>query len=117
VDKSRVRQPLTDATSKLAALMDQPVRIESTGGNAMPFFQCTKCGCAEDTSLSHFWSARLRETAPVCSACDPGIGKWHNEFPRQSLAEGGWIRNKQTGFLWNKGEVEDWLGQPIELVG
>jgi hypothetical protein len=82
----------------------------------MPFFQCSQCGCAEDTSLCHYWSARLRETAPLCSGCDPSIGSWHNEFPRQSLAEGGWIKNKRTGFLWNKGEVEGWLGQSIQLI-
>jgi hypothetical protein len=49
----------------------------------MSIFQCRKCLCAEDTALCHYWSARLRENTPVCSACDPKIGKWHNEFPRE----------------------------------
>jgi hypothetical protein len=49
----------------------------------MSFFQCPKCLCAEDTALCHYWSARLRETTPVCSACDSKIGKWHGEFPRE----------------------------------
>ena len=53
----------------------------------MSLFQCSKCGCAEDTALCHYWSARLRETIPVCSACDPGIGKWHGEFPQEPFAE------------------------------
>jgi len=49
----------------------------------MSLFKCRKCGCAEDTALCHYWSARLQETALVCSACDPKIAKWHGEFPRE----------------------------------
>jgi hypothetical protein len=52
----------------------------------MSLFQCHKCGFAEDTALCHYWSARVRETAPMCSACDPTIGKWHGEFPRKPYA-------------------------------
>ena len=52
----------------------------------MSLFRCRKCGCAEDTALCHYWSARLRETEPICSACDPKIGKWHGEFPREPFA-------------------------------
>jgi hypothetical protein len=52
----------------------------------MSFFKCRKCGCAEDTALCHYWSARLWETTPVCSACDPTVGKWHGEFPREPYA-------------------------------
>jgi hypothetical protein len=53
----------------------------------MSLFQCSKCGCAEDTALCHYWASRLRETIPVCSACDPAIGKWHGDFPREHFAE------------------------------
>ena len=49
----------------------------------MALFPCSKCGCVEDTALCHFWSARLRQMPTVCSACDPTIGKWHGEFPRE----------------------------------
>ena len=49
----------------------------------MPLFPCSKCNCVEDTALSHYWSARLRQTFTVCSACDPTIGKWHGEFPKE----------------------------------
>ena len=61
----------------------------------MPLFPCSKCNCVEDTALSHYWSARLRQVAAVCSACDPGIGKWHGEFPRESAE--GWV-NDRSGF-------------------
>lgn len=78
----------------------------------MPLFPCSKCNCVEDTALSHYWSARLRQTSAVCSACDPTIGKWHGEFPKESAA--GWI-NDRNGFLLDKRAVERWLGQPMEV--
>jgi hypothetical protein len=71
----------------------------------MSLFQCSKCGCGEDTSLCHYWATRLREMAPICSACDPAVGKWHGEFPREPFA------------LRYKSEIECWLGQSIEIVG
>jgi len=52
----------------------------------MSLFQCSKCGCAEDTALCRYWAAQLREVKPLCSACDPDIGKWHGEFQRESYA-------------------------------
>jgi hypothetical protein len=78
----------------------------------MPLFPCSRCNCVEDTALSHYWSARLRQTFAVCSACDPTIGKWHGEFPKESAE--GWI-NDRNGFLWDKRAVERWLGQPMEI--
>ena len=76
----------------------------------MPLFPCSKCNCIEDTALSHYWSARLRQSAAVCSACDPTIGKWHGEFPRETAH--GWVTDR-SGFLLDKGSVERWLGQPV----
>lgn len=56
----------------------------------MAFFRCEKCGCQEDTALCKYWSARIQETPPPCSACDPKIAKWHAEFPRkyQGVSQG-----------------------------
>ncbi|HEY6259001.1 MAG TPA: hypothetical protein VIY51_24755 [Xanthobacteraceae bacterium] len=81
-------------------------------GRAMPLFACSKCNCVEDTALCHYWGARLRQTAAVCSACDPAIGEWHGEFPREP-AEG--FVNDRHGFLLDKRSVERWLGQAIEI--
>ncbi len=83
----------------------------------MPYFQCSRCQCVEDTSLCRYWSDRFREDPPVCSACDPDIGRWHDQFPRQYPEEGGWILDKRSGFFWQKGEVERWLGQPVQIIG
>jgi hypothetical protein len=78
----------------------------------MPLFPCSKCDCIEDTALCHYWSARLRQRSAVCSACDPTIGKWHGEFPKESAR--GWIKDR-NGFLLDKRAIERWLGQPIEI--
>jgi hypothetical protein len=48
----------------------------------MATFRCGKCGCHDDTALCNYWSARVRDLLPVCSACDAKIGKWHGQFPR-----------------------------------
>lgn len=69
----------------------------------MSLFQCSKCGCAEDTALCHYWSARLQGNAPICSACDPKIGKWHGEFERVPPE------------LRLKREMEQWLGIPLDI--
>jgi hypothetical protein len=52
----------------------------------MSLFKCGKCGCIENTAVSHYWT-REKGTPPLCSECDPEIGKWHGRFPKQS-AEG-----------------------------
>jgi hypothetical protein len=66
-------------------------------------FQCCKCGCAEDTALCHYWSARLQDLAPICSACDPKIGRWHGEFARVPFQ------------LRHKREIEQWLGISLDI--
>jgi hypothetical protein len=80
---------------------------------AMPLFKCSKCGCVENTALCHYWSARLRQSPALCSACDPKIDKWHGEFPQESAQ--GWVIDER-GFLWNAGDVECWLRQSLEMV-
>ena len=45
-------------------------------------FRCAKCGCEEGTALCNYWSARIQQTAPLCSFCDPKIRRWHGEFRR-----------------------------------
>lgn len=71
----------------------------------MPIFKCAKCGCAENTALSMYWSRKeLAEDLdwsevgeqykgqPLCSECTPkkfkdgkptGFGEWHNRFPKE----------------------------------
>ena len=79
---------------------------------AMSFFECSDCSCVEDTSLCSYWVARLREAPTLCSACDPKIARWHGQFPREPAKH--WLKDKR-GLLFKKSEVEDWLGQSIEI--
>jgi hypothetical protein len=81
----------------------------------MSFFQCSKCGCVEDTALCHYWSAKLRQTPVLCSACDPKIAKWHGQFPQETAQ--AWIIDDANGVVCRRSEVENWLGQPIEIIG
>jgi len=75
----------------------------------MPIFKCSKCGCAENTALTNYWSRKyLAEEAnwsdvgeqykglPLCSECSPkyyldgsktGLGKWHGRFPKEPYDE------------------------------
>ena len=48
----------------------------------MSLFKCSKCGCIENTATSRFW-VRKKDEPPLCSQCDPKIGKWHGLFPRR----------------------------------
>jgi hypothetical protein len=85
---------------------------------AMPFFQCSMCGCVEDTALCRYWSARLRKTPTLCSACDPKIAKWHGQFRQESAED--WINDHGVLVCSKndaKNDVERWLGQPIEIIG
>ena len=52
----------------------------------MGCFKCAKCGCAENTALSRYWF-RDEDELPLCSQCDPKIGKWHGNFPRKPYDE------------------------------
>jgi hypothetical protein len=68
----------------------------------MPLFECSKCHCYENTALSN-WAVRYLHAPknaagvkvvqpPLCSECDPEIGKWHDEFPKIPAA--GMLRER-----------------------
>jgi hypothetical protein len=75
----------------------------------MPLFMCRKCGSVENTALSNYWTTQMsayeagEKHEPLCSACDPDIGAWHNQFPRRSAED--YVQNK-AGHLWTKTEAE-----------
>lgn len=54
----------------------------------MSLFQCSECGCCENTAVSNWFLCMCEERPPVCSACDPDIGDWHGEFRRVFLPKG-----------------------------
>ena len=67
----------------------------------MPIFQCSKCGCVENTALSNYWVTTNKDEA-LCSECDPLIGRWHGSFEKQ-LATG--LKLGNDGFLYHPDEV------------
>ncbi len=51
----------------------------------MSIFKCSKCGCAENTALCGY--NYRGDEPPLCSECDPKIGKWHGCFPKRQFKE------------------------------
>ncbi len=96
----------------------------------MPLFKCTSCGCVENTAISGYWSQQLvfnarlaKETrpppklsgkpwAPLCSECNPDIGKWHGQFPKEAPAVRGY-KLGDDGFLYNA----EWKPSCVKIVG
>ena len=52
----------------------------------MPLFRCAKCGCIDNTATANAWSFWFAKPAqlPLCTECNPKIGKWHGLFPKES---------------------------------
>lgn len=76
----------------------------------MSVFRCTKCNCVENTAVSHYWT-RPKGSPPLCSECDPEIGKWHGRFPKQSADE----LVEKDGFLISKEEDAEQKALEIAL--
>lgn len=82
----------------------------------MPLFECSKCHYVENTATSNYWIKVARDgQEPLCSVCDPDIGKWHGEFERFP-AKGMLI--DQDGHLWSKSTVEaGQLPKSYKIIG
>lgn len=68
----------------------------------MPLFCCSKCGRVENTASSLYW-VRDRAEPPLCSACDPKIGKWHGLFEKEP-ADNRYVEG-EDGFLYLPSEL------------
>lgn len=79
----------------------------------MPLFQCTKCGCVENTATSNYWFNKSHGKPLQCSECDPAIGKWHGVFEKRSAA--GMLIDDH-GHLWSKANVET-MPDHYKIVG
>jgi hypothetical protein len=70
----------------------------------MSLFRCEECGCVENTATSNYWGRQYTEkrepgdTRKLCSECDPEVGVWHGEFPKESA--NGWKIDAQ-GWVWH----------------
>ena len=72
----------------------------------MALFVCDECGCLDDTNTSRFWRRVLEGLSPLCSLCDPDIGKWHNRF----------MRYQYTGMEPVINRDEEWVAYTKEVA-
>jgi hypothetical protein len=87
----------------------------------MPLFMCSKCGSVDNTATSGYWAQQANAyvagvpLTPKCSACNPEIGAWHNQFPRRR-AEG--FKQDRRGFIYSPDEIEKFgqLGPFTDVV-
>jgi hypothetical protein len=72
----------------------------------MPLYECSACPCVENTALANYWWGHVHNEKPaLCSECDPGIGKWHGEFPKEAVYVRGLVTNER-GFLEPRRRME-----------
>lgn len=57
----------------------------------MPLYSCEQCGAVDNTALTNYWAQVRHMTTILCSSCDPHIGKWHDEFPKQTMEQRGLV--------------------------
>ena len=82
-------------------------------GDGVPLFQCSKCGCVENTAVGNYWVPKSKGQPVTCSECH--TGKWHGSFPKKA-ATGMLI--DQSGHLWSKEQVESGsLPRHYRIVG
>ena len=64
----------------------------------MSIFACSKCNAVENTATANYWFCKDEE--PLCSECDPEIGKWHGMFTKEDATKCGyWLG--ADGFLYS----------------
>ncbi len=69
----------------------------------MSLFQCTKCGCIENTAVSMYHTQIIEKKPVECSACAPnpsmGVDGWHNKFLRTYLPKGMFITDHEGNLV------------------
>jgi hypothetical protein len=65
----------------------------------------------ENTATSNYW----HEHKPICSECDPAIGKWHGRFPKESASGKGLIV-ASDGFLYDTTEKDLLLKRGLSIL-
>lgn len=58
----------------------------------MPVFKCSQCGVMENTATSNYvMRTMIGKKPPLCSQCDPAIGRWHGRFERKKPKDKGLV--------------------------
>jgi hypothetical protein len=58
----------------------------------MSLYQCTRCGCCENTALGFYHMANYKSNPPLCSECK--TGEWHGKFEKVVLPQGQFKTNR-----------------------
>lgn len=53
----------------------------------MGLFVCSQCRAVDNTAVTNWAVRTARRQPPLCSECDPEIGRWHGKFPKQEFTE------------------------------
>lgn len=85
----------------------------------MPLFECSKCGCVENTALGNFWAKLGTRRQPLCSECS--FGKWHNGFLKINAKQEGYYKDN-FGFIHPPSQVDlekmEWVyNRKYKIVG
>ncbi|SRR5690554_3939614 len=90
----------------------------------MSLFECSGCGCIENTALCNYHVRRYHHDdydqhpekyPPLCSECDPEIGEWHGQFEKRSAVG---MQIDQDGHLWSKEQINaGYLPGHFRIVG
>lgn len=76
----------------------------------MSLYRCTKCDVVENTTLGEYWLQHLeaaengKKFRPLCSLCNPDIGEWHGQFPREGVTSEWLVDNR--GFIWRPNQIK-----------
>jgi hypothetical protein len=71
----------------------------------MSLFVCSDCNTVDNTAVTNYAVRRLHKLPPLCSECDPDIGKWHGLFEKRgyTVEDYGVVLNPPSAA--NEGEV------------
>ena len=69
----------------------------------MPLFACARCSTVDNTALTDYWiqqqeyferNSSIVGFEGLCTECR--TGKWHGEFPRQTVSKSRYVRDPKT---------------------
>lgn len=121
----KAERVLAELTAKGVRNFQAQVReLEST---IMSLLECSQCHCVENTALCNYnikdleaagvarvearknrttFDQEFKPAPALCSECDPKIGKWHGQFPRENALA-----------FWNRLEDKSHWGCKAPPVG
>lgn len=80
----------------------------------MSLFQCSRCGCLENTALCNYHWAKINKEPVLCSVCggdgtNQNTYEWHGVFERIFLPKGMFVTNKKGNLAHKNTGSENYL--------